>query len=116
MLTKYFSNLFLSRLNLQAFKKRMTKQEQLSEKVERRKSRDYKPSMMESLRSRIVGGSMSNLNVGVPEKRNTYSSLVSGGSVTSKSTMSSVQKKILEKKFIRTAQNEDDEFKVSVIS
>lgn len=92
------------------------KQEQISEKIERRKSKDYKPSMMESLRSRIIGGSMSNLNATLPEKRGTYSSIVGGGSVMAKGGMSTVQRKILEKKFNKSSQNEDEDFKVGIES
>lgn len=90
----------------------MVKQEQISEKIERRKGKDYKPSMIESLRSRFIGGSMTNLNATLPEKRNTYSSIIGGGSVMSKGNMSTVKKKILEKKFIKSSHNEDEDFKV----
>lgn len=93
----------------------MVKQEQISEKVEKKKNRDYKPSMIESIRSRIISGSMSNLNSRTADKRNTYSSIISGGNVASKGSMSTVQRKILEKKFIKTTQNEDDDFKVSIV-
>lgn len=69
--------------------------------------------MIESIRSRIIGGSMSNLNSQNTDKRNNYSSIVNGGSVASKGNMSTVQRKILEKKFNKSAQSEEDDFKVS---
>lgn len=70
------------------------KQEQISEKL---KSKNHKPSVIENLRSRIIGGGGS------------------VGSVTSKGNMSTVQRKILEKKFSKLAHNEEDDFKVRII-
>lgn len=85
--------------------------EHMNDKLERRKSRDYRPTMMETLRSRIIGGSMSNLaNIGTNDRRNTYSAIINGGTMTGKASMSSVQRKILANKN-RLGQI-DDEFKV----
>lgn len=89
----------------------MVKQEEISEKIEKKKN--HKPSMIENIRSRIIGGSSSNMNSNAPEKRNTYSSIISGGSVMSKGNISTVQRKILERKSHKSAQDEDDDFKVS---
>ncbi|KAJ8970248.1 hypothetical protein NQ317_017610 [Molorchus minor] len=82
--------------------------------MERRKSKDYRPSMMETLRSRIIGGSMSNLAaMNTLDRRNTYSAIISGGTMTGKGSMSTVQRKILANKN-RLGQIDDD-FKVSEI-
>ncbi|CAG9835932.1 unnamed protein product [Diabrotica balteata] len=94
------------------FNKQMAKQEKQNEKLERRKS---KPSMMSTLKSRFIGGSMSSLAVdNQPERRSTYSSIISGGTVTGKGNMSTVQRKILANKNNRLGQN-GEEFRVSHI-
>lgn len=55
---------------------------------------------------------MSNLaNIGTNDRRNTYSAIINGGTMTGKASMSSVQRKILASKN-RLGQI-DDEFKVS---
>lgn len=87
----------------------MIKQEQMSEKIEKRKGKDYKPSMIETIRSRL-GGSMSNLTASTPEKKSNYSSIINGNN-SPKGNISTVQRRI-EKKFIKTANHEDDDFKV----
>lgn len=95
------------------FNKQMAKQEHLNEKQERRKYKDNRPSMISTLRSKIIGGSMSNLlNDNPTERRNTYSAIISGGSVTGRGNMSTVQRRILANKNNRLGQV-DDEFKVS---
>ncbi|VEN46065.1 unnamed protein product [Callosobruchus maculatus] len=95
------------------FTKRMQKQEQMHEKLERRKSKpDHRPSMIETLRSRMGVPSLS--GTGTVERRSTYSSLISGGTMTGKGTMSSVQRKILANKNSRLGTI-DDEFKISGI-
>lgn len=101
---------------IKEFHKKRAKLDERNDKLERRKSRDYRPSMIETLRSRIIGGSMSNLaNIGTNERRNTYSAIINGGTMTSgKGSMSSVQRKILASKNNRLGQI-DDEFKVSEI-
>ncbi|CAH1115901.1 unnamed protein product [Phaedon cochleariae] len=96
------------------FNKRLAKKEQMHEKLERRKSKDYRPSMIETLKSRIIGGSMTNLANDQPtDRRNTYSAIISGGTA-GKGSMSTVQRRILASKNNRLGQTDDD-FKISGI-
>nr|CAI5832712.1 unnamed protein product [Callosobruchus analis] len=84
--------------------------EDAKKRLERRKSKpDHRPSMIETLRSRMGVPSLS--GTGTVERRSTYSSLISGGTMTGKGTMSSVQRKILANKNSRLGTI-DDEFKV----
>ncbi|CAG9856370.1 unnamed protein product [Phyllotreta striolata] len=99
-----------SKKRVKEFNKRKLKQDQLREKQAKKQNQ---PSMLSTLRKKIVGGSMSNLLADDPyDRRHTFSSIVSGGTVTSRGTTSSVHRKILSNKNNRLGQIEDD-FKVS---
>lgn len=72
--------------------------------------------MINTIKARIKSGSMSNLSSLPPERRNTFSNLVMGGTVKASKTMGTVQRKILaNKNNNRLGQNDDDDFKVNDI-
>ncbi|KAG5898905.1 hypothetical protein JTB14_000153 [Gonioctena quinquepunctata] len=97
---------------MEKFHKGMIKREVMIEKIERRKS---KTSVIDTIKSRIIGGSMSSLaQEAQEERRNTFSALISGGSVNGKGSLSTVQRKIRANKNNRLGQH-DEEFKVSGI-
>ncbi|XP_074036043.1 SAM_USH1G_HARP domain-containing protein Sans [Leptinotarsa decemlineata] len=99
---------------MEKFKEGIMKREQKIEKLERRKSKDYRPSVISTLKSRITGGSTSNLAQETQdERRKTFSAIINGGSLTGKGNLSTVERKIRANKN-RLGQN-DDEFKVSEI-
>lgn len=72
--------------------------------------------MIETLKYRIKSGSMSNLSgIGAAPPRTSFSAIVSGGTVTGKREMGTVQRKALANKNNRLGgAAEDDDFKVWV--
>ncbi|XP_060522988.1 pre-mRNA splicing regulator USH1G isoform X2 [Cylas formicarius] len=100
---------------IKEYNKRKAKTEQLHEKLERRKTKEYKPSMINTIKQRIKSGSMSNLSNVPPERRNTFSDIVMGGTVKGTRPMGTVQRKILANKNSRLGQMADDDFKISTI-
>ncbi|XP_030751880.1 Usher syndrome type-1G protein homolog [Sitophilus oryzae] len=97
------------------YNKRKAKTEHIQEKLERRQTKDYKPSMINTIKARIKSGSMTNLSNLPPERRTTFSNLVMGGTVKGNKTMGTVQRKILANKNNRLGQNDEDDFKVTTI-
>ncbi|KAF7278685.1 SAM_USH1G_HARP domain-containing protein Sans [Rhynchophorus ferrugineus] len=101
---------------IKEYNKRKAKSEHMQEKLERRQTKDYRPSMINTIKARIKSGSMSNLSNLPPERRNTFSNLVMGGTVKGSKTMGTVQRKILaNKNSNRLGQNDDDDFKVTTL-
>lgn len=86
--------------------------EQMQEKMERRQTKDYRPSMINTIKARIKSGSMSNLSNLPPERRNTYSNLVMRGTVKGDKAMGTVQRRILASKNNRLGGHNEDDFKV----
>ncbi|CAG9774004.1 unnamed protein product [Ceutorhynchus assimilis] len=87
--------------------KNYNKHKAKTEQIERRQTKEYKPSMINTIKARIKSGSMSNLSNLPPERRNTFSNLVMGGTVKGTKTMGTVQRRILA--------NKNNEFKISTI-
>lgn len=98
-------------------KKRIKEYNKRKAKTEKQITRPHRPSMIETIRSRIIGGSMSNLsNLGqAPAPRTSYSAIISGGTMTGNRNLGTVQRKILANKNNRLGTN-DDEFKVNFFS
>lgn len=98
---------------IKEFNKKQAKAELTAEKLQKRVSKDYKPSMIETLKYRIKSGSMSNLsNLGPQAPRTSFSAIVSGGTISGPRNMGTVQRKALANKNNRLG-NVEDEFKVS---
>lgn len=100
----------------QEFNKKQAKAEHHAEKLQKRVSKDYKPSMIETLKYRIKSGSMSNLSAigqAPVHPRTSFSAIVSGGTISGARNMGTVQRKALANKSNRLGTVED-EFKVSI--
>lgn len=97
------------------YAKHKAKMEQMQEKMERRQTKDYRPSMINTIKARIKSGSMSNLSNLPPERRNTYSNLVMRGTVKGDKAMGTVQRRILASKNNRLGGHNEDDFKVTTI-
>ncbi|XP_018326475.1 Usher syndrome type-1G protein homolog [Agrilus planipennis] len=97
---------------IKEFNKRQAKADAQAQKYQKKVIGDYKPSVMNTLKMRIKSSSVSNLSAPastVPR----FSTMVSGGTVTShKGVSGTVQRKILSKN--RYASTDDD-FKISEI-
>lgn len=95
-------------------KKRVKEYNKRKAKTEKHVTRTPRPSMIATIRSRIIGGSMSNLsNIGQnPAPRTSYSAIISGGTIAGNRNMSTVQRKILANKNNRLGTIDDD-FKVN---
>ncbi|KAL1494087.1 hypothetical protein ABEB36_009740 [Hypothenemus hampei] len=95
-------------------KKRLKNYNKYRAKVETKEP--SRPSMIHTIKARIKSGSMSNLSNLPPERRNTFSNLVMGGTVKGGKTMGSVQKKIMASKSSRLLPGQNDEdFKITTI-
>jgi hypothetical protein len=80
------------------------------EKIEKRETRNHRPSMIETLKTRIKSGSMSNLaNLGPQPPRGSFSAIVGNGTLSGMKNMGSVQKKALAR---ASRVGFDDDFKV----
>ncbi|CAH0564413.1 unnamed protein product [Brassicogethes aeneus] len=100
---------------IEEYNKHKEKTDQKREKEERRMSKEYRPSMMQTLRSRMKSGSTSNLtNIGAPAPRQSFSNLLSGGTLTNRH-MGTVQKRILANQKNRLGNQNEEEFKISEI-
>ncbi|KAH1026213.1 hypothetical protein HUJ05_010763 [Dendroctonus ponderosae] len=99
---------------IKTYNKHKAKSEHMHEKLEKKQTKDYRPSMINTIKARIKSGSMSNLSNLPAERRNTFSNLVMGGTVKGSKTMGTVQRKIMAKGNRLSTQNEDD-FKVTTI-
>lgn len=72
----------------------------------------HRPSMIETLKTRIKSGSMSNLaNLGPAPPRNSFSAIVGNGTVSGTRNMGSVQRRVLASRTTRAGF--DDDFKVT---
>ncbi|XP_019868088.1 Usher syndrome type-1G protein homolog [Aethina tumida] len=102
---------------LKRYNNHKKKAEEKREKQERRLSKDYRPSMMQTIRMKM-SGSTSNLATQVTvTPRHTFSKLLSGGTISGNKQIGTVQKMILANKNNRLAglNNDDDDFKISEI-
>ncbi|KAK9688308.1 SAM domain (Sterile alpha motif) [Popillia japonica] len=99
---------------IKEYNKRQAKMETNDSKLQKRQAKEYKLSMISTLKNRMKSSSVSNLtNTGTtPIPRTSFSAIVSGGTVSRMYT-SPVQKKAMASKH-KLAQPEDD-FKISEI-
>ncbi|KRT86887.1 Ankyrin repeat-containing protein, partial [Oryctes borbonicus] len=99
---------------IKEFNKRQAKMETQDNKLQKRQAKEYKISMITTLKNRIKSSSVSNLNNtgSSPIPRTSFSAIVSGGTVSRMYT-SPVQKKTMQMKN-KYIQPEND-FKVSEI-
>ncbi|XP_066258299.1 ankyrin repeat and SAM domain-containing protein 4B-like isoform X1 [Euwallacea similis] len=97
------------------YNKHKAKMEHTHEKMERRQTKDYRPSMINTIKSRLKSGSMSNLSNIPPDRRNTFSNLVGGGTVKGSKTMGTVQRRIMANKNNRLGGQNEEDFKISTI-
>ncbi|XP_044253834.1 Usher syndrome type-1G protein homolog isoform X1 [Tribolium madens] len=102
-----------SEKRIKEFNKRQVKKEQVQEKLEKRMNKGHhRPSMIETLKTRIKSGSMSNLaNLGPAPPR--FSTIVGNGTVSGMRNLGSVQRRVLASRTTRPGF--DDDFKVSEI-
>ncbi|XP_063916982.1 pre-mRNA splicing regulator USH1G [Zophobas morio] len=99
---------------IKKFNKRQVKKEKDQEKLEQRKIKAPRPSVIETLKTRIKSGSMTNLaNLGPAPPRNSFSAIVGNGTVSGARNMGSVQRRILAGRTSRATF--DDDFKISEI-
>ncbi|XP_017783952.1 PREDICTED: Usher syndrome type-1G protein homolog [Nicrophorus vespilloides] len=98
---------------IKEFSKRQAKANHNERLIKKQNSKEYKPSLVSTLRMKMKSGSMSNLsNGGQTMPRNSFSAIVSGGTV-SRNVNSTVQRKVLANKLRNN--NDDDDFKISEI-
>ncbi|XP_045476823.1 Usher syndrome type-1G protein homolog [Harmonia axyridis] len=98
-----------SEKRVKVYQKLKSKNEEMQE---RQVKKTQKTSVIETLKSRIKSGSMSNLSqVGTEAPRNNFSTLVSGNTISSKNR-STLQRKLVNR---NNKLANDDEFKISEI-
>ncbi|RZC31847.1 Ankryin repeat domain containing protein, partial [Asbolus verrucosus] len=101
-----------SEKRLKEFNEMQLKKEQAQKKMEKRMMKGHRPSVIETIYSKMKSGSMSNLtNLGSPAPRTSFSAIVSNGTVSR--NVGSVQRKVLASRTSRAGF--DDDFKVSEI-
>ncbi|KAK9883455.1 hypothetical protein WA026_001633 [Henosepilachna vigintioctopunctata] len=95
----------MSEKRVKKFNKIQIKKEQEEEKLERK---GQKKSKIETLKSKMKSGSMSNLSkVGTVPSRTSFSAIVNGNTLSSGKMLSTIQRKVLSKNN-RLANMEDD--------
>lgn len=99
---------------LKRYNNHKKKAEEKREKQERRLSKDYRPSMMQTIRMKMSGSTSNLATQGTVTPRHTFSKLLSGGTISGNKQIGTVQKMILANKNNRLAglNNDDDDFKV----
>ncbi|KAL3274448.1 hypothetical protein HHI36_015836 [Cryptolaemus montrouzieri] len=100
-----------SEKRIKKYNKNQAKKEQTQEKLEK-EQKVPKTSIMQTLRLKKKSGSMSNLsNLGSTASRNSFSAIVSGNTISSGKSLSTIQKKVLSRN--NRLANMEEDFKVS---